>query len=271
VILEIDRLSVGFVSGKTEVEAVRDVSLALEPGERSALVGESGCGKTVLAMAVLGLLPRNARIRGSVKFEGRELLSTPGILAVRGRSLAVCWSNAERYFDPVMTIGAQIAEAYSVHHPGENRAARIKALEWLERLGFENPEDAARKYPFQLSGGMNQRAMIAMSLINEPRLLLVDEPTRGLDDANRAHVIDELRSIEGASILVITHDLDFASGVADGFIVMKSGEIVDRGNFPEGFAGSSHPYTRRLAACAAFETGSGPEDGLPVPEGKEAR
>ena len=269
-ILEIERLSVGFVSGKTEVEAVREVSLALEPGERSALIGESGCGKTVLAMAVLGLLPQNARIRGSVKFEGREILLTPEILSVRGRSLAICWSNAERYFDPVMTIGAQIAEAYAAHHHGENRTAKIKALEWLERLGFENPEAVARKYPFQLSGGMNQRAMIAMSLINEPRLLIVDEPTRGLDDANRALVIAELRSIEETSLLVITHDLDFASKTADRFLVMKSGEIVDRGIFQEGFAGSSHPYTRRLAACAAFETGSGP-DGLPVPEGKEAR
>jgi len=249
-ILEIIGLSVVFETNCGDRVAVRDASLAIAPGERLALMGESGCGKTVLAMAVLGLLPQNVRVTGSIRFEGCEILNSREVPKLRGRRLAVCWSNAERFFDPVMTVGVQIAEAYRVHHPGDRSQAKEITLALLKRLGFKDPDDAYRRYPFQLSGGMNQRAMIAMSLINNPHLLIVDEPTRGLDDRNRYLVIEALLDIGEASLFVITHDLELVSKIAGRFLVMKRGEIIDRGTCSDQRIRSDHPYTRRLVDCS---------------------
>lgn len=257
-ILEINGLSVGFETAGAETFAVRNVSLAVEAGERLALMGESGCGKSVLALSVMGLLPGNARVGGAVRFAGRDILTGGVVGELRGRELAVCWSNAERFFDPVMTVGEQITEAYAVHHPGEKRRARAAALDLLRRLGFEEPGSVYGRFPFQLSGGMNQRAMIAMSLVNSPRLLFVDEPTRGLDDANRDLLIGTLLGIEDTAMVIITHDVDMAMRTAGRFLMMRRGELIDGGLLPEGLAGSEHPYTRRLVDCA-FR--------LPGPEG----
>jgi ABC-type dipeptide/oligopeptide/nickel transport system ATPase component len=261
VILEIANLVVGFDAPSGEVAAVRGVSFSIAAGERLALMGESGCGKSVLALAVLGLLPGTARTTGSVLFEGREILSNRAVLGLRGRAMAVCWSNAERFFDPVMTVGEQIAEAYSIHHPGQKRQAAELALSLLKRLGFDDPRKIYGRFPFQLSGGMNQRAMIAMSLMNSPRLLFVDEPTRGLDDRNRDLLIETLRDIRETAMIIITHDVEMASRTAARFLIMKSGKIVDCGAFPGGLIGSEHPYTRQLAACALGNPGPGERDG----------
>ncbi len=225
--LEVAGLSVRFDTAGGEVPAVVDTSLLVEPEDRMALVGESGCGKSVLALAVLGLLPRNARVSGEAWFNGRSLLATGVASALRGREIAMCWSNAERFFNPVMRVGRQIAEAYLQHHPGEEREARGRALDLLRRMGFAEPQRVYGAYPSQLSGGMNQRAMIAMSLINQPQLLLVDEPTRGLDDESRDRVVQCLLDIYGVSMLVITHDMELVQQIAHGVYFMRAGRILD--------------------------------------------
>lgn len=225
--LEVANLSVTFVTQHGEVPAVVDASLLVQPEDRIALVGESGCGKSVLALAVLGLLPRNARVSGEAYFNGRSLFDRGLAAALRGREIAMCWSNAEHYFNPVIPVGWQIAEAYLQHHPGERRQARQQALELLRRMGFSDPARVFEAYPSQLSGGMNQRAMIAMSLINQPGLLLIDEPTRGLDDESRDRVVECLLDIFGVSMLVITHDMELVRQIAHGVCFMRAGRILD--------------------------------------------
>ncbi len=266
--LEIRDLSVVFDAPSGEVAAVRDVSLTVGAGEKLALMGESGCGKSVLVLAVMGLLPGTARVSGTVGFDGREILSAgTAVRGLRGRDIAVCWSNAERFFDPVMTVGAQIAEAYNVHHPGRKKEGREAAVDLLRRLGFEEPGAVYGRFPFQLSGGMNQRAMIAMGLVNSPRLLFVDEPTRGLDDANRDLLIETLLGISGTAMVIITHDVATALRTAGRFVMMRSGRIIDEGRLPEGLTDARHPYTRRMFECAFGTLGgaepaetAGPED-----------
>jgi ABC-type glutathione transport system ATPase component len=228
VILTVENLTVRFGAA-----VVNRVSVAVARGQRVALVGESGCGKTVLALTLLGLLPQNARVEGAACFAGRNLLDPAVARSLRGREIAMCWSNAERYFNPVKRIGAQIDEAYSLHHPGK---AREKTLELLRKMGFEDPRHVCDAYPSQLSGGMNQRAMIAMGLINSPSLLLVDEPTRGLDDANRDRVLRCLADLAGVSMLIITHDMGLVEQLAQQVHFMRAGEFLD----------PNHPYAQEL-------------------------
>jgi ABC-type dipeptide/oligopeptide/nickel transport system ATPase component len=227
--LDLLDLSVQFDTSGGAVPAVDRASLTIKPGDRVALVGESGCGKTVLALAILGLLPRNARIDGAAAFGGRNLLDAHTARSLRGREIAMCWSNAERFFNPVARIGRQIGEAYVQHHPGEQRQAREMTMSLLGDMGFMEPRRVYDSYPFQLSGGMNQRAMIAMSLINKPRLLLIDEPTRGLDDESRDSVLGCLLGIAGVSMLIITHDVGLVAQLAHRVYVMRAGKILDRG------------------------------------------
>jgi ABC-type glutathione transport system ATPase component len=250
-ILAVRELSVSFRTPVGLVEAVKRVSLTVASGERVALVGESGCGKTVLALALLGLLPRNARIEGEASFGGRDLLD-PGVArALRGREIAICWSNAERFFNPVKRIGSQIDEAYAVHHRAGEHHARERTMALLRDVGFTDPARICSSYPFQLSGGMNQRAMIAMSLVNSPRLLLVDEPTRGLDDANRDRVLRCLAGIAGVSMLVITHDIALVEQMAHSVHFMRAGEILDGGTCPGALLRPNHPYSQELVRAGS--------------------
>lgn len=242
----IEKLSVPFCTPAGWVPTVNRVSLDVPAGRRVALVGESGCGKTVVALALLGLLPKNARVEGAVRFGQQDLLDPRVARSLRGREIAMCWSNAERYFNPTQRIGAQIEEAYSLHHPGRRQEAREKALALLRTMGFEDPRRACCAYPSQLSGGMNQRAMIAMSLINSPSLLLVDEPTRGLDDANRDRVLGCLAEIGGVSMLMITHDIGMVRTLAHDVHFMRAGEILDGGPLPEALLHPQHSYSREL-------------------------
>jgi peptide/nickel transport system ATP-binding protein len=175
--------------------------------------------------------------------------------ALRGRDVAMCWSNAQRFFNPVIRIGSQIGEAYLQHHPGERSEARDRTLMLLEEMGFAEPGRVYDAYPFQLSGGMNQRAMIAMSLINRPRLLLVDEPTRGLDDASRDRVLGCLLRIDGASMLLITHDVRLVRQLAREVHFMRAGQIVDRKPSSILPDGDLHPYARLLVDADLFIQG----------------
>jgi ABC-type dipeptide/oligopeptide/nickel transport system ATPase component len=244
--LDVKDLSVGFQTRSGLVSAVRRVSLRITRGERVALVGESGCGKSVMALALLGLLPRNAQVEGSASLGGSNLLDPKVAASMRGREISMCWSNAERFFNPVVPIGAQIEEAYALHYRRRASAARERTLALLREVGFEDPERICGSFPFQLSGGMNQRAMIAMSLMNAPRLLLVDEPTRGLDDENRERVVRCLMAVSGASMLVITHDMDLVERIAQRVYFMRAGEILDDGPVPGVLRAPGHPYSEQL-------------------------
>ncbi len=256
-LVSITDLAVIFDTRHGEVRAVDGVSLRIAPGERVSLLGESGCGKTVLALTLLGLLPRNARVSGSVIIDGIELAITSRRAC--GNIVSLCWSNAERFFDPVMRVGAQIVEAYTVHHPGQQRIGREKALSLLESLGFQEPVSVFRAYPCQLSGGMNQRAMIAMSMINGPRVLVVDEPTRGLDDQSRERVISSIANLEGVTLLLITHDVDCALRLTSASYIMRKGVFIDRIATANGLTGISNPYTERLVrSCPNLWEGNDP-------------
>lgn len=258
--LHVRDLSVVFKTPEKDVRAVDRLSLSIEAGERVALVGESGCGKTVLALSLVGLLPRNAQVTGTAAFDGEDLLRTNAAKRIRGQRISICWSNAERFFNPVLPIGRQICEAYLQHHPSESSRAGQKADALLKEMGFADPQLIRDSYPFQLSGGMNQRAMLAMSAINDPELLLVDEPTRGLDDASRESVVQCLRRIHHGSMLIITHDMRLVAELAHRVYFMKEGMILAHGPCPQALSNPGHPYAQLMIQsdlCLSVVPGEG--------------
>jgi peptide/nickel transport system ATP-binding protein len=205
-------------------------------------------------LAVLGLLPRNATVTGSVKFRGRELLGLPGreLRKLRGSKLAMIFQDPVTSLNPVFTIGHQVAEAVRVHHPEVNRqAARIRAVELLRRVGIPEPDRRANDYPHQFSGGMCQRAMIAMAMANDPDVLIADEPTTALDVTIQAQILDLLRDLrrdKGVAVVLITHDLGVVAGLADEMSVLYAGRVVEQGGVVDIYRSPRHPYTRGLLA-----------------------
>jgi ABC-type dipeptide/oligopeptide/nickel transport system ATPase component len=244
--LHIRDLVVVFTTPAGDVRAIDGLSLSISSGERVALVGESGCGKTVLALSLVGLLPGNARVTGAAVFNGEDLIHTNAARRIRGQKISICWSNAERFFNPVLTVGKQICEAYIQHHPAGKSHAEQKADALLKEMGFSDSRLIRDSYPFQLSGGMNQRAMLAMSVVNDPELLLVDEPTRGLDDASRENVVQCLRRIHQSSMLIITHDMRLVMELAHRVYFMKEGKILAQGPCPQALSHPGHPYAELL-------------------------
>ncbi len=233
------------------VVAVRDVSLSVEEGEVVALVGESGCGKSVTALALLRLLPPDAQISGSVTFEGRDLLQLPmkQLRAVRGRDIAMVFQEPMTSLNPAFTIGNQIGEVLRLHKGLRGQAARDRARELLSLVRIGSPEQRLKAYPHQLSGGMRQRAMIAMALACDPKLLILDEPTTALDVTTQAQILDivrELRQRLGMAILLITHDLGVVADLADRVAVMYAGSKVEDAEVHRLFAAPRHPYTAGL-------------------------
>jgi oligopeptide/dipeptide ABC transporter ATP-binding protein len=253
-LLEIDGLSVTFATDDGPLHAVDDLTLTVGDHEVLGVVGESGSGKTVTALAVLGLLPKRATIRGSIRFRGDELVGRPerDLQAIRGREIAMIFQDALAALNPVMTVGKQIAEAITVHESGlsaDDVRDRIVAL--LDLVGIPDPGGQAGRYPHEFSGGMRQRAMIAMALANDPALLIADEPTTALDVTLQAQVLDVLERIRdrtGSSILLITHDLGVVAGVAERVAVMYAGRRVEEAPVDELFAEPRHPYTLGLLA-----------------------
>ena len=243
-LVSITDLSVVFATRHGEVRAVDGISFDIREGEKMAILGESGCGKSVLALSLLGILPRNACVRGKVSIDGRETAGAARDMC--GKTVSMCWSNAEKFFNPVMRVGEQIVEAFLAHHPGQRRMGRQKALEIMGSLGFHDPATVYKSYPYQLSGGMNQRAMIAMSIINSPRLLIVDEPTRGLDDSSRERVIDAIGCLKGVTLMLITHDVDCALRLATQAYIMRRGVFIDRISIQEQTGKYDNPYTSLL-------------------------
>jgi peptide/nickel transport system ATP-binding protein len=251
-LLEFGDLSVSFGTEDGVVRAVRGVSARLYAGEVLGVVGESGCGKSVTAAAVLGLLPRTATVGGSIRFAGRELVGAaePSLRELRGNRIGMVFQDPMTSLNPVYTVGRQLAEAYSAHHGSvTRRAAAAKAVAALDQVGIPQPDRRADSYPHEFSGGMRQRAMIAMAVINDPDLIIADEPTTALDVTVQAQILETLRSVAAANdaaIMLITHDLGVVAGMADRVLVMYGGTVVETAETVRLFGHPRMPYTLGL-------------------------
>ena len=261
-IVDIQGLTVRLDTAQGSISPVREVSLRIAAGETLALVGESGCGKSLTGLAISGLLPGAARVvAGSVRLEGTELLSLsePALRRLRGGALAMVFQDPSSSLNPVHRVGEQIAEAIRAHRPRAD--ARTETLSLLRRVGLPDPERRLAAYPHELSGGMRQRVMIAIAIANAPRLLIADEPTTALDVTIQAQILDllaELRRESGMAMLFVTHSLPVVAEIADRVAVMYAGEIVEQGPTAAVFADPLHPYTAALLRSAPGEDGAQP-------------
>ncbi len=252
-VLAVENLSIRFRGMPNDT--IDRVSFAIPPGKTLCLVGESGCGKSVTSLAMMGLLPKgSARItQGSVRFNGRDLLGLDaGAMAdLRGNRMAMIFQEPMTSLNPVFTVGNQVAEAIRRHKGCSDAEARDRALEMFRRVRMPAPEKRLDEYPHQLSGGMRQRVMIAMALANDPALLIADEPTTALDVTIQAQILDLMRDLQsetGAAMLMITHDLGVVAEIADAVAVMYAGRIVEFGPVAAIFNDPQHPYTLGLMA-----------------------
>lgn len=250
--LEIKNLTVSFDTFAGEVQAVRGVNWYLNSGETIAIVGESGCGKTVSIQTILGLNRKNARIKdGEVLFKGENLLDkTPKQMRkYQGNELSIIFQDPFTYLNPTMTVGKQIMEVYLKHNKASKKEAEAKAIEMLKLISLPNPEENMKRYPHQLSGGMRQRIMIAMALINNPKVLFADEPTTALDVTVQAQIIDLMNNLKkqlDSSIVLITHDMGVVANMADRIYIMYAGKIMEEGTSSDIFKNPNHPYTLGL-------------------------
>ena len=252
--LRVESLEVHYAQQHTSISAVRDVSFQVASGEALGVVGESGSGKSQVFLAAMGLLPRNARTAGSVRFEGEELLGlAPAALnRIRGSKLTMIFQDPMTSLTPHVKIGVQLAEVL-VHHAGVSWSeAERAALGMLERVRVPDPRRRLRQYPHELSGGMRQRVMIGMSLLCEPKLVIADEPTSALDVSVQAQIIELLRALRaesGMSIVLISHDLAVVAQLAERIIVMYAGRVVESATTGELLRAPRHPYTSLLLEC----------------------
>jgi peptide/nickel transport system ATP-binding protein len=253
-VLEVRNLSVDFGVDKKWVPAAIGLNYEVHAGEVLAIVGESGSGKSASSMALLGLLPSNSRVSGSVRLAGNELLGVneANIRAVRGKEVAVIFQEPMTALNPVYTVGAQIVETVRLHSEVSPEEAKQRALRMLELVELPDPEKAFRSYPHQLSGGQRQRAMIAQSLSCDPKLLIADEPTTALDVTVQAEILDLMRNLRNkldSAIVLITHDMGVVADLADRIAVMRRGVIVETGTAAEIFHNPQHEYTKALLAA----------------------
>jgi oligopeptide/dipeptide ABC transporter ATP-binding protein len=252
-LLEIDDLRTHFFTSAGVVRAVDGVSYSVAAGETLGVVGESGCGKSVTALSVLRLVasPPGRIVGGSIRFEGRDLLrlGEGDMEDLRGNDIAMIFQEPMTSLNPLLTVGRQIAEAIELHRGLSRRDAAQEAIEMLRRVHIPEPERRAHSYPHQLSGGMRQRAMIAMALSCNPKLLIADEPTTALDVTIQAQILDLMRELQdttGAAIILITHDMGVVAENADRVVVMYAGRKVEEANADDLFDGPGHPYTKGL-------------------------
>ncbi len=257
-VLEVKHLSVSFNTYAGKIEAVRDISFEIKEGEIFALVGESGCGKSVTAKAIMGLLgntsaridPASAIVFGDTEITG---LTKRQLNRIRGKDIAMVFQDAMAALNPTMTVGKQVAEVFRLHEKCSRSEAYARTEEMFSLVELPNPRELMKCYPHQLSGGMRQRVMIAMALSCKPKLLIADEPTTALDVTIQAQILDLLMKMKekfAMSILLITHDLGVVAGVADSVTVMYNGRIVEQGTTRELFSQPGHPYTISLMAAS---------------------
>src|SRR5215210_2100496 len=251
-LLSLEDLRVQFWTRRGIVHAVNGISFEIAPGETLGIVGESGCGKSVTSLALLGILPRAGRVpTGRAMFGGRDLLrmSDRELRKVRGREIAMIFQDPMTSLNPVLTIGRQIREALETHFGMKRRAADARTAELLDRVGIPTANARLRDYPHQFSGGMRQRAMIAMALACKPKLLIADEPTTALDVTIQAQILDVLRELvreEGTALILITHDLGVVAGMCERVNVMYAGMFMETAGAEQLFATPRHPYTLGL-------------------------
>ena len=252
-VLEVEGLKTHFFTRDGVVRAVDGLSFSVGPGETLAIVGESGCGKSVTSLSILRLIasPPGRVVEGTIRFEGRDLLalSEPDMRRVRGNEISMIFQEPMTSLNPVLTIGRQIAEALILHRGLARSAARARAIEMLALVNIPEPARRVTEYPHQMSGGMRQRVMIAMALACNPKLLIADEPTTALDVTIQAQILDLMRGLKektGAAIMLITHDLGVVAEMAQRVVVMYAGRKVEEAPVAALFAAPRHPYTRGL-------------------------
>jgi len=265
VVLSVENLEVAFPTEDGLVRAVRGVSYQLRAGESLGIVGESGSGKSVTSLALMGLLPRSARVTGSARFRGEELLGKTDaqMSKYRGKKIAMIFQDPLTSLNPVYTVGKQIAEAVLVHNDVSKKEARDRAVDLLRIVGIPNPDQRISNYPHELSGGMRQRVVIAIAMANNPDVMIADEPTTALDVTVQAQVLEALEAARaeiGAALILITHDLGVIAGHADRICVMYAGKLVESGTVDDVFYRPRMPYSLGLL-------GSLPR----VDQGREAR
>jgi oligopeptide/dipeptide ABC transporter ATP-binding protein len=273
-LLSVEDLRVEFWTQRGTIHAVNGITFDIGPGEALGIVGESGCGKSVTALALLGILPRAGRATsGSAIFGGRDLiqLSDSELRDIRGREIAMIFQDPMTSLNPVLTIGRQLREALETHFDMKKREAEQRSAELLDRVGIPSANQRIRDYPHQFSGGMRQRAMIAMALACKPKLLIADEPTTALDVTIQAQILNLLRELvaeEDAALIMITHDLGVVAGMCERVHVMYAGMFMETGSAQQLFAKPRHPYTLGLLQSiprldAARKTRLQPIEGAP--------
>jgi oligopeptide/dipeptide ABC transporter ATP-binding protein len=251
-LLSVEGLHVRFETRRGTVHAVNGISFDIARGETLGIVGESGCGKSVTSLAILGLLARNGRVEsGSAVFEGTDLIrqSDRALRGIRGREVAMIFQDPMTSLNPVLTIGRQIREALETHFGLGRKEAEARATEALDRVGIPSAKARLKDYPHQFSGGMRQRAMIAMALACKPKLLIADEPTTALDVTIQAQILDLLRALvaeENSALILITHDLGVVAGMCERVNVMYGGMFMETGSADQLFGSPRHPYTLGL-------------------------
>jgi peptide/nickel transport system ATP-binding protein len=252
-LLAIDRLAVSFPSERGRVRVVDRVELQIAPGETLALVGESGCGKSITALAIMRLVPRPGRIEpdSRIRFDGRDLLALPvtEMRALRGAKIGMIFQEPMTSLNPVTTVGRQVEEAIQLHTKASVAEMRRRTIETFRMVGIPDPGSRVDAYPHQLSGGLKQRVMIAMAMAMRPRLLICDEPTTALDATIRAQILElihNLATTTGTAVLLITHDFGVVNAIADRVAVMYAGQIVEEGTREELLGRPRHPYTQGL-------------------------
>ncbi|WP_341954664.1 ABC transporter ATP-binding protein [Salinibacterium sp. TMP30] len=260
--LTIDDLTIGIGSRNNVKAIVKGVSLALTPGRVQGLAGESGSGKTVTSLAILGLLPHNAIVGGSIRLGETELVGLPRrqLNDIRGRRIAMIFQDPSSSLHPQLTVGTQLTDHVKRHMKLSTKQARVHAVALLDRVRVPNPEEALARYPHQFSGGQRQRISIAIALACDPVVLLADEPTTALDVTVQAGILHLLRDLvdeRQLAVLLVTHDLGVMSAIADDIAVMRHGEVVESNSRDEVFTNPQHPYTRELLSslpgAAGFE------------------
>ena len=273
-LLAVEDLEVRFWTGRGIIHAVNGVSFDIAPGETLGIVGESGCGKSVTSLALLGILARAGRVtNGTAHFEGRNLigLSDEELRTIRGKEIAMIFQDPMTSLNPVLTIGRQLREPLETHFDMDKKEAEARAVELLDRVGIPSAKSRLKDYPHQFSGGMRQRAMIAMALACEPKLLIADEPTTALDVTIQAQILGLLRELvaeRDTALILITHDLGVVAGMCERVNVMYAGMFVETGSARQVFAKPRHPYTLGLLQSvprldAARKTALHPIEGNP--------
>jgi len=269
-LLEVEDLRVTFRTDDGDVRAVQGLSFTVAEGETLAVVGESGSGKTVAALAIMRLLPRNAQVEGTIRFRGTSLLDLDdeGMRHLQGDDLAMVFQDPMTALNPVLTVGDQIVEAIRTHRDMKEYAARDRAAELLDLVGIPEPRRRIDSYPHEFSGGMRQRAMIAMAISNNPKLLIADEPTTALDVTVQAQVMEVIRRVQdatGTAVMLVTHDLGLVAGSADRIQVMYGGRLFESGDTDTIFYGSRNPYTTGLMASIPSAVGRTSHRLEPIP------